>query len=591
MNTFGPPKRVFVRGEGCYVWDADGRRYLDLLSGLAVNALGPRPPHGAGRHHRPDRHARDTCPTSSPPRPRSRWPSRLGAMTVGSGSPRSSSPTPAPRPTRPRFKITRMTGRTRIVAAEGAFHGRSLGALAITHNPKYRDPLRAVARRRHLRALRRRGGPGRRGGRHGGGRGAGADPGGERRGRPAGRLPRAGPAALRRCTAPCSGSTRCRPAWAGPAAGWPTSPKGSRADLVTVAKGLGNGFPIGACIANGRAATLLGPGSHGSTFGGNPVAAIAGLAVIAVIERDGLLERATRPRRPPGRGRASASATRRSPAYAVGACSAAIMLTAPIAPGVADAALDAGFIVNAPRPDVLRLAPPLMVTADQLDSFVAVLPGLLDGSPADDLTATSWPTTTSRAAEQTAVLDLADALKADPFKISPLRRSAQRRAAVRQADLRTRISFSVGIAELGGFPMIVDGRLAQIGQREPIARYRPGAGPAVRRHRLADLRPGADRRDGRVRRGAGGQRAHRPATTPARSLADLHDRPRAPGPAGRADAWPTWATGPTTWPTPICWAGRWPALHVRIGAPAAFQPDPDIVARAEPSPARPAAVC
>ena len=62
---------------------------------------------------------------------------------------------------------------------------------------------------------------------------------------------------------------------------------------MTLAKGLGNGFPIGACLAIGRAAQLLGPGSHGSTFGGNPVAAIAGLAVIAVIERDDLLTRAT----------------------------------------------------------------------------------------------------------------------------------------------------------------------------------------------------------------------------------------------------------------------------------------------------------
>src|SRR4029077_3278879 len=69
--------------------------------------------------------------------------------------------------------------------------------------------------------------------------------------------------------------------------------EGVRADIVTIAKGLGNGFPIGACLASGRAAGLLGPGSHGSTFGGNPVAAIAGLAVIAVIERDGLLANAT----------------------------------------------------------------------------------------------------------------------------------------------------------------------------------------------------------------------------------------------------------------------------------------------------------
>ena len=69
--------------------------------------------------------------------------------------------------------------------------------------------------------------------------------------------------------------------------------EGVRADVVTLAKGLGNGFPVGACVARGRAASLLQPGSHGSTFGGNPVAAIAGLAVIAVIERDGLLDHAT----------------------------------------------------------------------------------------------------------------------------------------------------------------------------------------------------------------------------------------------------------------------------------------------------------
>src|SRR5918993_1065348 len=148
--------------------------------------------------------------------------------------------------------------------------------------------------------------------------------------------------------------------------------EGVTADVVTVAKGLGNGFPIGACIANGRAATLLGPGSHGSTFGGNPVAAIAGLAVIAVIERDGLLERANdlgaqlvdavlgldHPVVTGVRGRGLLRA---------------VTLSAPIAPAVADAALDGGFIVNAPRPDVLRLAPPLVVGADQLDSFVAVL--------------------------------------------------------------------------------------------------------------------------------------------------------------------------------------------------------------------------
>ena len=153
--------------------------------------------------------------------------------------------------------------------------------------------------------------------------------------------------------------------------------EGVTADLVTVAKGLGNGFPIGACIANGRAATLLGPGSHGSTFGGNPVAAIAGLAVIAVIERDGLLERAN----DLGAHLADAVLGLGHPAITGvrgRGLLRAVTLAAPIAAAVADAALDAGFIVNAPRPDVLRLAPPLVVTADQLDSFVAALPGLLE---------------------------------------------------------------------------------------------------------------------------------------------------------------------------------------------------------------------
>ena len=144
-----------------------------------------------------------------------------------------------------------------------------------------------------------------------------------------------------------------------------------------MAKGLGNGFPVGACVAAGRAATLLGPGSHGSTFGGNPVAAIAGLAVIAVIERDGLLDRANAL----GAHLVEAVLALDHPAITGvrgRGLLRAITLAVPVAPAVADAALDAGFIVNAPKPDVLRLAPPLVIGADQLDSFVGALPALLD---------------------------------------------------------------------------------------------------------------------------------------------------------------------------------------------------------------------
>ena len=374
MNTFGPPKRVFVRGEGCYVWDADGRRHLDLLSGLAVNALG---------HAHPTVLAAITGQIATLGHVSNFFATpaqvalagRLGSMT-GGVDPKVFFTNSGTEANEAAFKITRMTGRTRIIAAEGAFHGRSLGALAITHNPRYRIPFQplpgdvtfvpygdadalAAAVDDTVAAVVLEPIQGENGV---------VVP-------PAGYLARA----RQLCDAAAAllwvdevqtgmGRSGC---WLVHVA------DGVTADLVTVAKGLGNGFPIGACIANGRAATLLGPGSHGSTFGGNPVAAIAGLAVITVIERDGLLERAN------DLGDHLADAVLGLDHPVVTGVRGrgllrAVTLKAEIAPAVADAALDAGFIVNAPRPDVLRLAPPLVVTAEQLDTFVAALPGLLD---------------------------------------------------------------------------------------------------------------------------------------------------------------------------------------------------------------------
>ena len=149
------------------------------------------------------------------------------------------------------------------------------------------------------------------------------------------------------------------------------------ADIVTFAKGLGNGFPIGACVATGAAATLLGPGSHGTTFGGNPVAAAAGLAVLGIIERDNLLDhvRTTGDRvaaeimalNHPGIDHVRGRGLLRG-----------IVLTEPKGPAVVQSALDAGFVINAPRPTVIRLAPPLIITDAQLDEFVAALPSILE---------------------------------------------------------------------------------------------------------------------------------------------------------------------------------------------------------------------
>jgi acetylornithine aminotransferase len=153
--------------------------------------------------------------------------------------------------------------------------------------------------------------------------------------------------------------------------------EGITPDLVTVAKGLGAGIPIGACIGLGAAGDLLQPGNHGTTFGGNPVAAIAGLAVLTVIERDGLLANVN------AVGNHLASSVIALDHPLIGGVRGrglllAIELTRPVSDQVAALALEAGFIVNNPIPDALRLAPPYILSKADADSFVAALPGLLD---------------------------------------------------------------------------------------------------------------------------------------------------------------------------------------------------------------------
>jgi acetylornithine aminotransferase len=150
-------------------------------------------------------------------------------------------------------------------------------------------------------------------------------------------------------------------------------------DVVTLAKGLGGGLPIGAVLGRGAAATALQKGDHGTTFGGNPVVCAAALAVLDVIERDGLLEAATKL----GDGLAADIEALGHPLIqqvrGVGLWRA-IVLTEPLAAAVEQAARAAGFLVNAPAGDVVRLAPPLVVQEEQLDAFVAALPAVLDAA-------------------------------------------------------------------------------------------------------------------------------------------------------------------------------------------------------------------
>ena len=139
MNTFGTPKRVFVRGEGCYVWDADGRRHLDLLSGLAVNALGHAHPtvlSAITGQIATLGHVSNFFATPA----QVALAARLVAMS-GADDARVFFTNSGTEANEAAFKITRATGRTKIISTEGAFHGRSMGALALTHNPKYREPF------------------------------------------------------------------------------------------------------------------------------------------------------------------------------------------------------------------------------------------------------------------------------------------------------------------------------------------------------------------------------------------------------------------------------------------------------------------
>ncbi len=159
-----------------------------------------------------------------------------------------------------------------------------------------------------------------------------------------------------------------------------SQPSGVAADIVTLAKGLGGGLPIGACLGFGRAATLFEPGHHGTTFGGNPLSCAAALAVIDTIERDGLLARAAEV----GERLRSELATdaRVVDVRGVGVL-VGLTLSEPHGPDVVAAAQQAGFIVNATGPDRVRLAPPLVVTDADVDALLAAWPGILDAAYQD----------------------------------------------------------------------------------------------------------------------------------------------------------------------------------------------------------------
>jgi len=378
MPNYGTPPLALARGEGCRVWDADGNRYLDLIAGIAVSALGHAHPAiieavtsqvGKIAHtsnlfvHEPGVRLAEKL---------------LGLLHADGGRGRVFFCNSGTEANEAALKLVRRKqGRSRpvIVAADHGFHGRTMGALAITGKDSIREPF----------------GP------------FGLD---------VRWVPYGDVEALRRAVdgtvaavflEPTQGEGGVIPAPAGylaaaraacDAAGallvldeiqsgigrtgvwFAHQAEGVLPDVLTLAKGLGGGLPIGACVGFGDSSTALAKGDHGSTFGGNPIACAAALAVLDAIESEDIL--------------ASVKTVGESLANGIDAIDhpllggvrgsglwLAAMLTADSAPAVSARAQDAGFLVNAVQPDAIRLAPPLVLTQPEAEEFVAALPAIL----------------------------------------------------------------------------------------------------------------------------------------------------------------------------------------------------------------------
>ncbi len=389
VGTYGAPQRVLVRGEGCYVWDADGNRYLDLLAGIAVNALGHAHPFlvsAVAAQLATLGHTSNFFATA----PQIALAERLLDLLEAPPSSKVFFANSGAEATEAAIKATRRLAepgrRTSLVATEGAFHGRTLGALALTHKSAYREPFEplppgvvhvpfgdvdalAAALDDEVAAVV-------------------LEP---IQGEAGVRMPAPGYlGAARELTTRAGallvldevqsgiGRTGCWFAHQNPVVlGAPDADPPLVPDLVTLAKGLGGGIPIGALIALGDCAELLGPGQHGTTFGGNSVAAAAALATLHVIERDDLCRNAAEVGAALRCGVEQLAHPLVAGTRGVGLM-IAVQLTRPVSATVAAALLDRGFIVNAVAPDALRLTPPLVLTAQQASSFVGALPRALD---------------------------------------------------------------------------------------------------------------------------------------------------------------------------------------------------------------------
>ena len=375
MNNYGTPLLPLVRGEGARVWDADGKEYLDFVGGIAVNALGHAHPavvEAVSRQIASLGHISNffmSEPTVTLAERLLQLFGREGRVFFCNSGAEANEAA---------FKIGRLTGRTHVVATEGAFHGRTMGALAMTGQQGKREPFlplpgevthvpygdaqalaAAVTEETALVIL---------------------EP---VQGEIGVVVPPAGYLKAARAITAANGALLVLDevqTGIGRTGNWfeYQAHEGVLPDVVTLAKGLGGGLPLGATVAFGRAAELLQPGHHGTTFGGNPVACAAGLAVLDTIANHGLLENVKRQSGALRDGIESLGHPLIDHVRGAGLL-LGIVLTEPHAPRVRQAAQEAGFLVNAPAADVVRLMPPLNLGDDEVAAFLRALPGILDG--------------------------------------------------------------------------------------------------------------------------------------------------------------------------------------------------------------------
>ncbi|MEU9621849.1 acetylornithine transaminase [Streptomyces sp. NPDC088251] len=379
MDNYGTPPLSLVRGEGAHVWDADGTEYLDFVGGIAVNALGHAHPavvEAVSTQIASLGHVSNLFIAPQPVALAERLLQLFGrdgrVYFANSGGEANEAA----------FKIGRLTGRTRMVATDGGFHGRTMGALALTGQPGKREPfeplpgevthvpygdaeaLRAAVTTDTALVI--------------------IEPIQGENGvvvPPKGYLEAA--REITRATGTLlvldevqTGIGRC--------GHWfeHQAHQGVDPDIVTLAKGLGGGLPLGATVAFGPAAELLKPGQHGTTFGGNPIACAAGLAVLDTLAADGALDRVKRLGERIRDGVEALGHPLVSHVRGSGLL-LGIVLTEPLAPQAQQAAQSAGILVNAPAPDVLRLMPPLIIGDTEVDAFLRALPGALDAAKGD----------------------------------------------------------------------------------------------------------------------------------------------------------------------------------------------------------------